>query len=177
MWGPAPQPFGIFQGRPVGFAEPPSFRLSRDVCDGMSNRKLATVAVNLLRPRLEGAPSAACLLGARLVVDVALPSTPPRAGRAGRATASSHGVTETGYGARTRQGRHTPRLAPCLPGKARRTPSRLGAPAGSVGRSEAGGVGGCPIRRLGALSSKGAARGLGPVAGRPGAGVVSFRPP
>ena len=63
------------------------------------------------------------------------------------------------------------------PAETPRTPSPLGAPAGSVWRSEAGGVGGCPIRRLGAFSSKGAARGLGPVAGRPGAGVVSFRPP
>ena len=43
---------------------------------------------------------------------------------------------------------------------ARRTPSRLGAPAGSVGRSEAGEVGGCPIRRPGALASKGPSRGL-----------------
>ena len=50
---PAPQPL-VFTRPPDGFAEPPSFRLSRDVCDGTSNRKLATVAVNLLRPRRGG---------------------------------------------------------------------------------------------------------------------------
>ena len=148
----SPTAFGIFRP-PDGFAEPPSFRLSRDVCDGTSNRKLATVAVNLLGPRRGArAPSAACLLEARLEVDVALPSTPPRAGRARAAPPRALAglrrlVTVLGLvKVATRPGSLRASLA-----GARRTPSRLGAPAGSVGRSEAGGVGGCPIRRLGAL--------------------------
>ena len=68
-----PHSLWYFSG-PAGWVRrAPSFRLSRDVCDGTSNRKLATVAVNLLRPRRAAAPSAACLLGARLEVDVTLP--------------------------------------------------------------------------------------------------------
>ena len=84
---PAPHPLVFFRaaGR---VAEPPAFRLSRDVCDRTSNRKPATAALNLLGPlRGARAPSAACLLGARLEVDVALPrrlgpverAAPPRA--------------------------------------------------------------------------------------------------
>ena len=131
-------------------------RLSRSVGGGMSKRKLATVAVNCLGAFSRGG---SCVRGvrleARLEVDVALPR---RLGpvELGPRHVSSHG----GYGARTCQGRHTPGSLRASLAGARRTPSRLGAPAGSVGRSEAGGVGGCPIRRLGALASKGPARGL-----------------
>ena len=110
-------------------------RLSRSVGGGMSKRKLATVAVNCLGAFSRGG---SCVRGvrleARLEVDVALPR---RLGpvELGPRHVSSHG----GYGARTCQGRHTPGSLRASLAGARRTPSRLGAPAGFVGRSEAGG--------------------------------------
>ena len=179
----APQPLVFFRaaGR---VAEPPAYRLSRDVCDGTSNRKPATVAVNLLGPRRGArAPSAACLLGARLEVDVALPSTPPRAGRARAAPPRAlmglrRLVTVLGLvKVATRPGSLRASLA-----GARRTPSRLRRP---------GPPGGARRRGWWRLPDE-AAQSAGsepfevrvlpegcPVAGRPGAGAVRRpdRPP
>ena len=98
-------------------------RLSRSVGGGMSKRKLATVAVNCL-----GAfPAAARVSGGapRGASRGRLSSfTPPRVRRA---RAAPH---ELSWGLRCSDLSRSPhaRLAPCLPGRARRTPSRLRRP-------------------------------------------------
>ena len=110
-------------------------RLSRSVGGGMSKRKLATVAVNCLGAFPAAARVRGVRLEARLEVDVALPR---RLGpvELGPRHVSSHGGYDMCLGL---GGRHTPDSLRASLAGARRTPSRLGAPAGFVGRSEAGG--------------------------------------
>ena len=170
-----PHSLWYFFRPPVGFAEPPSFRLSRDVCEGTSNRKPATAALNLLGPlRGARAPSAACLLGARLEVDVTLPrrlgpverAAPPRALTGLRRLVTVLGLVKVA----TRPGSLRASLA-----GARRTPSRLRRP---------GPPGGARRRGWWRLPDE-AAQSAGsepfevrvlpegcPVAGRPGTGAV-----
>ena len=156
---PSPQPLA-FSGPPDGFAEPPAFRLSRDVCDGTSNRKPATVAVNLLRPRRGGR-----------AVNGVFPRGAPRGRRSssfhaasGRSSGPRHRELSRGYGDWLRcsdssRSPHAPaRSVPPWQGLV----GLLAACAGRAPRAErgVGEVGGCPIRRLGALASKGRSRGL-----------------
>ena len=171
---PAPS-FCIFQGRQSG-RRALSFRLSRDVCDGMSNRKLATAALNLLGPRRGGA---------RAVGGVS-----PRGASRGRRSSSFHAASGRSSSGRATALMGLRRLVTVLglvkvatrPGSlraslagARRTPSRLGARPGPPGGARQGG---------GRLPDE-AAQSAGsepfevrvppegcPVAGRPGAGAV-----
>ena len=84
-----PHSLWYFSG-PAGWVRrAPSFRLSRDVCDGMSNRKLATAALNLLGPRRGGA---------RAVGGVS-----PRGASRGRRSSSFHAASGRSSGPRHRE--------------------------------------------------------------------------
>ena len=83
-----PHSLWYFSGRGSG-RRALSFRLSRDVCDGTSNRKPATVAVNLLGPRRGGA---------RAVGGVS-----PRGASRGRRSSSFHAASGRSSGPRHRE--------------------------------------------------------------------------